>query len=224
MGPESCFALIIISRSKGPRRLGPSPLSPSERAGYTEDMKINALFASGLLCAASASAAFAQARDFSSSRDRVGAALDAAATPGFDGGAAPAPAPLPDAPKPVKPAHTALEKNLFNAAALGYHSAFAADFATTGMVLGRGGYETDPLYTRLGKKNMSGVIGSAVALHAAATVGSLALYKEAAKTHGVKRVLLDAAAIGINAYGIGAHTQGAVHNIGVLNNWNSPKN
>jgi hypothetical protein len=182
-------------------------------------MKINALLASGLLCASAASGAFAQARDIASAR--VGAALDAAAIPGFDGGAAPAP--LPDAPtpaKPVKPAHTALEKALFNTTALGYHSAFVADFATTGMVLGRGGHEMDPLYTRFGNKNMAGVIGSAVALHVAATAGSMALYKEAAKSHGLKRVLLDAAAIGINAYGIGAHTQGAVHNIGVLNNWN----
>ena len=184
-------------------------------------MKISVLFASSLLCAAAPLAAFAQARDASLPSVRVGAVLDAAASPQFDGGAAPAPEkPLPDAPKP---AHTRLEKNLYNATALGYHSAFVADFATTGMVLGRGGYETDPLYTRFGNKNMAGVIGSAVALHAAATAGSMALYKEAAKTHGVKRVLLDAAAIGINAYGIGAHTQGAVHNIGVLKNWNSPR-
>ena len=91
------------------------------------------------------------------------------------------------------------------------------------MVLGRGGYETDPLYTRFGNKNMKGVIGSAVALHGVATLGSMALYKEAAKTHGVKRVLLDTAAIGINAYGIGVHTAGAGHNVGVLQNWNSPR-
>ena len=110
-----------------------------------------------------------------------------------------------------------------SSASAGELRAFVADFTTTGLVLGRGGYETDPLYTRFGNKNMAGVIGSAVALHAAATVGSLALYKEAAKKHGIKRVLLDAAAIGINAYGVGAHTQGAVHNVGVLANWNSPK-
>ena len=30
-------------------------------------------------------------------------------------------------------------------------------------------------------------------------------------------------AIGINAYGIGAHVQGAAHNVGVLQNWNSPR-
>jgi hypothetical protein len=182
-------------------------------------MKINALLASAMLCAASASPAFAQARGLAASQARIGAALESSSQ-GFDGGAAPgSDKPLPDAPKP---AHTALEKNLFNAAAIGYHSAFVADFATTGMVLGRGGHETDPLYTRFGNKNMAGVIGSAVALHAAATIGSLTLYKEAAKKHGIKRVLLDAAAIGINGYGIGAHAQGAVHNIGVLKNWDKP--
>ena len=186
-------------------------------------MKILSLLASGLLCSVSAAPAFAQTRGNDLPSARVGAVLDAAASPQFDGTSAAAPEnALPDAPKP-KPAHTALEKDLFNATAMGYHSAFVADFATTGMVLGRGGHETDPLYTRFGNKNMAGVIGSAVALHAAATVGSLALYKEAAKSHGVKRVLLDAAAIGINAYGIGAHTQGAVHNVGVLADWNSPK-
>jgi hypothetical protein len=131
---------------------------------------------------------------------------------------------LPDAPQPVpKPAHTTLEKDLFWSSWWGYHAAFAADFATTGRVIGRGGYETDPLYTRFGNKNMAGVIGSAIALHAIASVASVALYKEAAKKHGLLRYALDAAAIGINSYGIGAHVQGAGHNVGVLDDWNSPK-
>jgi hypothetical protein len=130
---------------------------------------------------------------------------------------------LPDAPKPAKPAHTALEKDLFWSTWWGYHAAFAADFTTTGMVIGRGGYETDHLYTQFGNKNMAGVIGSAVAVHAIASVASVALYREAAKKHGVWRYTLEAAAIGLNSYGIGTHTWGAAHNVGVLNNWNSPK-
>ena len=127
---------------------------------------------------------------------------------------------MPDAPKPN---HTALEKDVFWSTWWGYHAAFAADFATTGMVIGRGGYETDPLYTRFGNKNMAGVIGSAIALHAIASVASVALYKEAAKKHGLLRYALDAAAIGINSYGIGAHVQGAGHNVGVLDDWYTPK-
>ena len=184
-------------------------------------MKIHVLFAIGLLGAP----AFAQVQSSAPPGARISTILNNGA-PTFDSGRSGAPEVLPDAPKPQpkkKPEHTALEKGLYDSTAWGYHAAFVADFTTTGMVLGRGGHETDPLYTRFGNKNMKGVIGSAVAVHAAATLGSLALYKEAAKTHGLKRVLLDTAAIGINAYGIGAHTQGASHNVGVLQNWNSPR-
>ena len=129
---------------------------------------------------------------------------------------------LPDAPKPAKPDHTAVEKDLFWGSWWGYHAAFAADFTTTGMVISRGGHEMDPLYTRFGNKNMGGVIGSAIALHAVASVASVELYKQAAKKHGLMRYALDAAAIGINSYGIGTHSWGAGHNVGVLNDWNTP--
>lgn len=152
---------------------------------------------------------------------RVGALLDDSA-PRFDG---PSSSALPDAPEPVaarpasKPKPTTLEKDLYWSTSMAYHAAFVADFATTGMVLGRGGYETDPLYTRFGSKNMKGVIGSAVALHAAASVASYGLYKEAQKKHGALRHVLMTAAVGINAVGIGSHVQGTAQNIGVLNNW-----
>ncbi|HXT00034.1 MAG TPA: hypothetical protein VN915_05130 [Elusimicrobiota bacterium] len=130
-------------------------------------------------------------------------------------------APVPAAARPVppKPRASALEKSLFWSSWWGYHAAFAADFTTTGMILGRGGYETDPLYTRFGNKNMTGVIGSAVVLHAVASVASYELYKEAEKKHGVWRGVLLAAAVGINAAGIETHAQATAHNAGVLRDW-----
>jgi hypothetical protein len=191
-------------------------------------MRINHLSLATALCALTCS--YAAAQQETPAKPDMKTLMAQVQTPSFDGvsgggesSSVPAVKPdLPDAPKPnVKPEHTKLEKDLFWSTAMGYHAAFAADFTTTGMVLGRGGYETDHLYTQFGNKNAAGVIGSAVALHVAATAGSIALYEEAKKFHGVKRVLIDAAAIGINAYGIGVHTQGAAHNAGVLNNWNS---
>jgi len=191
-------------------------------------MKTNRLIFSMALCSMAWSYAAAQQDD--APKPNMKAMLAQVQTPSFDGvtgggdsSSAPAVKPdLPNAPKPnVKPEHTKLEKDLFWSTAMGYHATFAADFATTGMVLGRGGYETDHLYTQFGNKNTAGVIGSAVVVHAAATAGSIALYEEAKKFHGVKRVLIDAAAIGINVYGIGEHTYGAAHNSNLLANWNS---
>jgi hypothetical protein len=121
----------------------------------------------------------------------------------------------------AKPARTAFEKTAFWSTWYGYHAAWAADFTSTGMILGRGGYEEDHLYTQFGNKNMAGVIGSAAAVHVAASAASLALYEKAGKEHGWKRVVLDAAALAINSYGIGAHVQGVTHNAGVMSNWNT---
>lgn len=66
---------------------------------------------------------------------------------------------------------------------------------------------------------MTGVIGSAVVLHAVASIASYALYKEAEKKHGVWRHVLMATAVGINSVGIEAHVQGTVQNVRVLKNW-----
>jgi len=186
-----------------------------------------------------ATAISAKPLDLELPASRVAAIVAASGNPNFDSSSSNGPD-LPDAPsasvmlKPgsglaahtlasaPKPKESALEKDLFWSSWYGYHAAFAADFATTGMVIGKGGYETDHLYTQFGNKNMTGVIGSAVALHAVASVASVALYKEALKKHGAWRRVLEAAAIGINGYGIAVHTEGAAHNVGVLDNWNSP--
>lgn len=137
----------------------------------------------------------------------------------FDGAVKPDAAPVPDAPRPQK-AKPGLEKTIFKATTWGYHAAWAADFASTGIVLDKGGYETDHLYTQFGRRNMAGVIGSAAAVHAGVSLAAYELQKRAEKTHGLKRGLLEAGAIGIEAYGIGAHVQGAAHNAGVLERWN----
>ncbi|MFI5360336.1 MAG: hypothetical protein ACHQ49_00080 [Elusimicrobiota bacterium] len=179
----------------------------------------------------------------SASRMRITERLAQAGNADFDGAASPAGAEIPDAPSTVvalKPAAAAmpalaakalpsvpqpkespLEKDLFWSSWWGYHAAFVADFTTTGMVIGRGGYETDHLYTQFGNKNMAGVIGSAVGLHVIASVATLELHKRALKHHGFTRFAMEAAAIGIDSYGIGAHTQGAAHNVGVLKDWNA---
>src|SRR5579883_1108831 len=74
---------------------------------------------------------------------------------------------LPDAPSSkAKPEHSTAEKALFWSSYAGFHAAWAADFTTTGMILNKGGYEMDPLYTRFGNRNMASVIGSAAAVHA----------------------------------------------------------
>jgi|GEM_PF-2213148 len=103
----------------------------------------------------------------------------------------------------------------------GYHAAWAADFTTTGMILSRGGYEKDSLYTRFGNKNMAGVIGSAAVVHAGLSVASLVLHEEAKKRTGFKRYALETAAIALNSTFIVVHADAAAGNAGVLQNWNS---
>jgi hypothetical protein len=98
-----------------------------------------------------------------------------------------------------------------------FDAAFVADFVTTGMVLSRGGYEEDPLYTAFGNTNMAGVIGSAVAVHAVSMLATLGLHAWARRTRGPARAILDVLAGGGNTYGIAAHTAGFVNNVGVLN-------
>jgi hypothetical protein len=179
--------------------------------------------------AAAAPGAPARALALELPASRIRSALDGAALARFDGAAdasaasdaGTSPVPLQKLPDAPKPRPSAVERDLFWSTWWGYHAAFAADFTTTGMVIGRGGYETDHLYTQFGNKNMGGVIGSATAVHVVASLASLALYREAQTKHGVWRRVLDAAAIGINAYGIGAHAEGAAHNVGVLQNWNA---
>ena len=59
-----------------------------------------------------------------------------------------------------------LQRSLYYPTWWGYHASFIADFTLTGMILDRGGREGDPLYTLFGERNMAGVIGSAIAVHA----------------------------------------------------------
>jgi hypothetical protein len=172
--------------------------------------------------------------DLSLPQSRIDAIL--AQNPGFDGSSS-RDSGLPDAPLPsaalaastprsgLSPANKAIpeskfEKDAFWSTWWGYHAAFAADFTTTGMVIARGGYETDHLYTQFGNKNMAGVIGSAVVLHAVASLASVELHNQALKHHGFVRKAMEAGAIAINCYGIGVHSWGAGHNVGVLDNWN----
>jgi hypothetical protein len=180
-----------------------------------------------------AAAAAPKPLDLTLPRSRIDAIM--AANPGFDGSSS-SNAGLPDAPMPnaslaasgprsgLTPAkkipESAFEKDAFWSTWWGYHAAFAADFTTTGMVLGRGGYETDHLYTQFGNKNMAGVIGSAVVLHAVASFASVELHNQALKHSGFARTALEFGAIAINCYGIGTHTWGAAHNVDVLDNWN----
>lgn len=115
------------------------------------------------------------------------------------------------------PQPSVLEKNLFWSTWWSYHAAFIADFTTTGMILDRGGRESDPLYTQFGNKNMVGVIGSAVVIHAIVSIISFELYKTARKRRGAWRFILNATSIGINSYFIGIHTYAAISNVGVYN-------
>jgi hypothetical protein len=80
---------------------------------------------------------------FSSSSDAAPEPVQAA------GMGTPAQARLVDAPlpSPPKPQPTALEKTLFWSTFSGYHAAFATDFTTTGMVIGRGAMRPT-LFTR----------------------------------------------------------------------------
>ncbi len=174
--------------------------------------------------------------------DRVQAALAAIENPNFDGAAPTAVAvvpttglsrsaslevaatkpAVPDAPRPrPKPSAPPAVRDAFWSTWWGYHAAFLADFTTTDMVLRRGGFETDHLYTQFGRKNAVGVIGSATAVHLVASAASLLLDRKGASERGFMRWALYAAAVGINGYGIGVHGWGAAHNVGVLDNWNS---
>ena len=116
-----------------------------------------------------------------------------------------------------QPQPSVLEKNLFWSAWWSYHAAFIADFTTTAMILDRGGREADPLYTQFGNKNMTGVIGSALVIHAIASIISFELYKSSHKRHGAWRFILNATATGINSYFVGIHTYAAISNVGVYN-------
>jgi hypothetical protein len=118
---------------------------------------------------------------------------------------------------PQQPRSTPLERNLFWSTWWVYNAAFVADFTTTGMVLGRGGHEADPIYTLFGNKNMAGVIGSAVVFRAVTSIISIELYKAARKRHGAWRFILNATATGLNTYFIGIHTCSAINNVGVYN-------
>ncbi|HEX7510794.1 MAG TPA: hypothetical protein VF335_05810 [Chitinivibrionales bacterium] len=114
-----------------------------------------------------------------------------------------------------KPQHSPLERNLFWSSWWSYHGAFIFDFTMTGLILNRGGWETDPVYTQFGDKNMAGVIGSGLAVHAAASIISYELYKAALKQQGAWRFILQATALGINSYFVGIHTYAAISNVDV---------
>ena len=133
---------------------------------------------------------------------------------------------LPDAPSadrvPAPNPHArrdSIEDKVFWSSWWGYHAAWAADFTTTAMILKRGGYETDPLYTHFGNKNMAGVIGSAVVVHIGTSIAGVLLHDEAKKYTGFKHYALEAAAILINGYGIGVHSHCAAQNADLLQHW-----
>jgi hypothetical protein len=115
-------------------------------------------------------------------------------------------------------APSVLERNLFWSTWWCYHATFIADFTMTGMILRRGGREADPLYTLFGNKNMAGVIGSAIVVHAVVSLVSLQLFKMTPKHHGAWRFMLDAVAFGVNSYFIGVHTYATISNINLYNN------
>lgn len=173
-------------------------------------MKTCVLFVSVLLCVAGGSASAAQ--------DVF--ALDASANPNFDGAAPGAAAPTVPAPNAsssfgesnLKPS----TQDVFWFTWWTYHATFAADLAATGVSLGRGLGESNPLYTQFGNTNMAGVLGSAVAFHVVASVVSLALQQKAEGADGVWRDALNAAAIGLNATYSGAHVWGAAVNVNEL--------
>jgi len=130
---------------------------------------------------------------------------------------------LPDAPTPTtRPVPVPMTRGEKAADAAfwttwwGYHAAWAADFTTTGLILSRGGFEKDPLYTRFGNQNMAGVIGSAVVVHTALSGASLLLHEEAKKHTGFTRRALEAAAIATNSVYIGVHASAAAGNVDVL--------
>lgn len=164
---------------------------------------------------AGADAAAVPAAPFSSSRATTLAAsaeLPDAPTPAV------VPVPTSAAARKTKEKRTKLD-DAFWASWWGYHAGWAADFATTGLVLARGGYEKDHLYTMFGNKNMAGVIGSAAAVHVAISAASLVLYKEARKRKGWKHAVLETAAIAANSYWTGVHMDAAAGNAALLNDW-----
>ena len=114
-----------------------------------------------------------------------------------------------------QPQHSLLERNLFWSSWWSYHGAFIFDFTMTGLILNRGGWETDPVYTQFGDKNMAGVIGTGLAVHAAASIISYELYKAALKQQGAWRFIFQATALCINSYFVGIHTYAAICNVDV---------
>jgi len=108
-----------------------------------------------------------------------------------------------------------LERSLYYPTWWGYHASFVTDFTLTGMILNRGGREGDPLYTLFGERNMAGVIGSAIAVHAFYSFISWKLYKESSKRNDAWRFILFATATGINSYFLTVHTYATVGNIKV---------
>ena len=120
----------------------------------------------------------------------------------------------------VPPPHTEFEKDAFWSTWGAYQATWGADFATTAMILGHhNGGESDPLYTAFGKQSKAGVLGSVAVVHVVASVASLVLYDQAQKTHGFWRVVMDLAGVGINAGFTGAHTEGSIHNVQLLQHW-----
>ncbi|HVA66947.1 MAG TPA: hypothetical protein VNK24_08480 [Elusimicrobiota bacterium] len=126
---------------------------------------------------------------------------------------------LPDAPKPRvrKGRPDYFYRTLLPAS----WAATGLDAYTTATVLGRGGYEMDPLYTSFGSKNEKGVITSMIVGQALVTTAALLLHR-AGKKHRILRWLSD----GLLAYKTEANIQGATHNFLLLSHWpsNSPAN
>ena len=132
--------------------------------------------------------------------------------------APPAPT-LPDAPKPQ--AHKSRPDYFYRMLLPASWAATGLDAYTTATVLGRGGYEMDPLYTSFGNKNEKGVITSMIVGQALVTTAALLLHR-AGKKHRILRWLSD----GLLAYKTEANIQGATHNFLLLSHWpsNSPTN
>jgi hypothetical protein len=126
---------------------------------------------------------------------------------------------LPPLFRVVPPEHTTLEQIAFQSSWWAYHAAWAADITTTAMFLRRpNDVEQDPLYTMFGNHSEAGVLGSATVVHAAISGASWALYDLARyQKQRWLRDALDAAAFGINAVGVGAHLDGTINNVNLLN-------
>jgi len=137
---------------------------------------------------------------------------------GFSSSLMAPPAPdLPDAPKPQ--VRKSRPDYFYRTLLPTSWAATGLDAYTTATVLGRGGYEMDPLYTAFGNKNEKGVITSMIVGQALVTTAAILLHR-AGRKHRVLRWLSD----GLLAYKTEANVQGATHNFLLLSRWpsNSP--